>query len=95
MTDWNKIKKVKSAVSQKLDETDLAKTAADAVLGASDLINGAEAVAERSGLTKRDGSLSKIKIARAATRPKDTARKLLDATAEEIRARRDRPRVDE
>lgn len=85
---WDDLKKVKDAAKAKLDETDFAKLAGDAVVGASNLASGAESVAQRSGLTNKEGEISKLKVAKAAIRPHKTARTILGATADEVQARR-------
>ena len=89
MSRWDDIKKLKDAAKTKIDDADFAKLAGDAVLGAQNLAEGAEAVASRSGLTKKNGEISKVKVAKAAATPRKTARKLFAATAEEVRARRE------
>lgn len=91
MSRWDDIKKMKDAAKAKIDETDFGKVAGDAVLGASNLVDGAESVAQRSGLTKKNGEISKFKVAKAAVQPGKTARKLFDATTEEVRSRREAP----
>ena len=88
MSRWDDVKRLKDAAKAKLDEADLGKLAGNAVIGAQNLADGAEAVAGRSGLTKKNGELSKLKVARAAVQPRKTARKLLSATADEVRDRR-------
>ena len=89
MSRWDDVKKLKEAAKSKIDETDFSKLAGDAVLGAQGLAEGAGAVAERSGLTKKNGELSKFKVAKAAVRPSKTAKRLFAATADEVRARRE------
>ena len=89
MSRWDELKKLKDTAKAKVAETDISKLAGDAVTNASSFVEGAEAVAERSGLTKKNGEISKFKVAKAAVQPRKTARKLLDATAEEVRARRE------
>lgn len=89
MSRWDELKKLKDAAKSRLDETDFSKLAGDAVLGAQGLAEGAEAVAQRSGLTNKKGEVSKIKVAKAAVRPTKTAKRLFDATADEVRARRE------
>lgn len=67
----------------------IAKTTGTAVTRASDGIEAAESVARRAGLAKRNGEISKVKVARRVLlRPAGTARALLDATAAEIRSRK-------
>jgi hypothetical protein len=80
-----------AAAAQLIDEglaSNVSKAAGDLVVGASAVVAGAEAVAERSGLTKRNGQISKFKVAKAALRPAETAKTLLDAVADEVQARR-------
>ena len=93
MGRWDDIKKLKEAAKDaakvKIEEADFSKLAGDAVLGASNLVEGAENVAQRSGLTKKNGEVSKLKMAKATIQPRKTARKLFDATADEVRSRRD------
>ncbi len=91
MSKWDEVRRYKATASAKLQDTDLAELAADAVVGAAGLLQGAEDVARRSGLTSRDGSISKLKVARAAMSPAATGRKLLIATSEEIQERRRAP----
>jgi hypothetical protein len=86
---WDYIKRTKDAAKAKIDETDFGKVAGDAVLGASNLVDGVESVAQRSGLTKKNGEISKFKAAKAAVQPRKTARRLFDATADDVRARRE------
>jgi hypothetical protein len=66
-------KKLKEAAAGKLAEENLTfnlgKAAGDAVVGVSGLIQGAEAVADRSGFINKNGDLSKLKLATAALRP--------------------------
>jgi hypothetical protein len=88
MSRWDDVKKMKNAAKVKVTETDLASLAGGAVLGAQGVIEGAESVAKRAGLTKKNGEMSKVKLAKAAVRPRTTAKRLLDATADEISARR-------
>lgn len=89
MSRWDEVKKLKDAAKSKLDETDFSRLAGDAVMGAQGLVEGAETVAQRSGLTNKKGEVSKIKVAKAAVRPTKTAKRLFDATADEVRARRE------
>jgi len=83
------LKKLKSTAADKLASADLARRAGDAVTGASAVIDSAESVAERSGLTNKKGEISKLKVAKAAVTPAKTTRKVLGALAEEVQARRD------
>lgn len=89
MSRWDELKKLKDAAKTKIDETDFSKLAGDAVLNAQSVAEGAGAVAERSGLTKKNGEISKFKVAKAAVRPSKTAKQLFAATADEVRARRE------
>ena len=89
MSRWDDIKKLKDAATAKIEETDFAKLAGDAVLGASNIVEGAEAVAQRSGMTKKNGAISKLKVAKVVLQPRKTTRKVFDATADEIRSRRE------
>jgi hypothetical protein len=82
------LRRLKDAASAKIADADLAGLAGDAVVGAADLVEGAEAVAKRSGLTNKKGEISKLRVAKAAVRPRSMARKVFDATADEIRERR-------
>ena len=59
MSRWDELKKLKDAAKSRLDETDFSKLAGDAVLGAQGLAEGAEAVAQRSGLTNKKGEVMK------------------------------------
>ena len=81
------LKRMKATAADKLASADLARRAGDAVTGASSLIDGAESVAERSGLTNKKGEISKLKVAKAAATPGKTTRKVLGALAEEVQAR--------
>jgi len=91
MGKFDDLKKLRHAVVDKLATGEVAdklkSTAVDAVTGAAGVVESVEAVAERSGLTNKEGEISKLKVAKAAFRPAKTARTLLDATAEELRAR--------
>jgi|SRR3954453_6649161 hypothetical protein len=86
------LRKLKDATAAKVTDeglrSKLAKSAGDVVSGASGVIEGAEAIAERSGLTGKDGSISKVRLAKSALRPTKTAKTLLGAAADEIRVRR-------
>jgi hypothetical protein len=82
------LRKLKGAATEKVGELDLGKVAGDAVVGLSAAVDGAEAVAKRSGLTKKNGDVSKVKVARAVLRPRKTARTVLGAASDEILARR-------
>jgi hypothetical protein len=95
MSRWDELKKVKDTAKAKLDEADLKKLAGDAVIGASNVADGAESVARRSGLTKKNGEISKLRVAKAAVQPRKTARTLLGATADEVRARREATPADD
>ncbi len=92
MGRFDELKRLKDATTAKLaDENlrpNLAQAAGEALLGAASVIEVAEAVAERSGLTKKNGDISKVKVARAALQPTKTAKTLLGAAAEEVQARR-------
>jgi hypothetical protein len=88
MGSGDRLKKIKEAAEARLKDESIRKGLADAVTGAASALEGAEAVAQRSGLTKRSGEVSKFKVAKAALKPGKTARTLLQATAEEIRDRR-------
>lgn len=83
------LKKVKDGVAAKLAQANLGKVAGDAVVSASEFLDGVESVAKRSGLTDKEGKISKRKVAWAVVaRRKRTARALLRATSEELQARR-------
>lgn len=88
MSRWDNVKGLKQTATDRLQNAPLSEMVADAVVAAADVIDGAEAVAQRSGLTKRDGSVSKLKVARAALTPAATGRKLLGAAADEVQHRR-------
>ena len=79
-------KKLKDAAAD--GRAGLAAAASAAVGSASGAIEAAEAVAERSGLTKKNGEISKVRVARAALRPTKTAKTVLQASADELEARR-------
>lgn len=89
MTRWDDVKKLKDVAKQKIDETDLTRLAGDALLGAQSAAEGADAIAQRSGLTKKNGEISKLKVARAAARPRKTAKIIASAAADEVRSRRE------
>lgn len=82
------IHKALKDVAAHWDRSDMGDLAGDAVVSAAGFLEGAEAVARRTGLTKRDGTISKVKLARAALKPVATGRKLLTEAADEVQQRR-------
>jgi hypothetical protein len=86
------LRQLKNSAMSKAHDADLAARAAhvtsELVVKAADAMDGAEAVAQRAGLTKRNGDVSKRKVARAAFTPTKTARTHRTATSEEIKSRR-------
>lgn len=89
MSKWDDVKQLKATAAARLEKADLGELAGDAVVGAAAILKGAEGVARRSGLTKRDGSISKFKVGRAAMSPAATGRKIVTAASEEIQESRD------
>ena len=69
-----------------------ALAAVDAVARASNLVEGAEAVARRAGLTNGKGEISRWRLARALFKPVQTTKKVLASTADELQDRAKRKR---
>ena len=95
MSRFDDLKRLKDAAADQLKSGELketlSKAAGDAIVGTSSALEGAETVAQRSGLTNKKGEVSKIKVAKTLLHPTKSARTILGATAAEIEDRRAAP----
>jgi hypothetical protein len=86
------LKRLTAAAISKARGADLSgvgKVAGQAVGKASQAINVVEAGAKEAQLTNRRGQVSKVRLARAALRPKKTARGLVAGASAEIQRLRE------
>lgn len=92
MRDFKKLaESAGAALTDSENRAAVAKAAGDAVVGTASAMAAAESVGQRAGLAKRNGGISKFKVAKSLLSPVDTGKTILAATAAEISERRAAP----